>query len=292
MEKVKAAEGRIAVPTDSCADLSPEMARAHGIFVLPLSVVYPEGVYADGVDISAEDVYRRMPEEIPTTSLPQGEAIYRTFEQIRECGYRFVLAVLFSSGISGTYNAVRLAAEEFPGLEIRVFDTRTASLGLGLIALQAARYIRQGRSWLEMQEIVHSLIRNTKVFFCVDTLEYLRRGGRIGKISCVAGSVLQIKPILTFSEDGQLINVGKVRGRQRSLEEIAQRVRDLIPEKGAFNMAMAHGGCKEELALLHKQLGGFVRKSKIFCESEIDSVLASHVGPKLIGAGIQFLEYE
>lgn len=78
-----------------------------------------------------EDVYRRMPEEIPTTSLPQGEVIYRTFEQIRECGYRFVLAVLFSSGISGTYNAVRLAAEEFPGLEIRVFDTRTASLGLG-----------------------------------------------------------------------------------------------------------------------------------------------------------------
>ncbi len=284
--------GKIAILTDSCADLSRETAEAFGIYVIPLSVVYPEKIYADGVDITAEDVYRRMPEEVPSTTLPSGEAIFGTLERIRDEGYSYVLALMLSSGISGTYNAVRLAAQSFKEMEIRVFDTQTASLGLGMIALQAAEWVRKGKSWLEMQGIVTSLIRNTKVFFCVDTLEYLRRGGRIGRISCVAGSVLQIKPIITFSSDGQLVNVDKVRGRQKSIQEIALKIQNLVPEKGAYNMALAHGGCPEELEILRKALGGCLRKSRMYCESAIDSVLASHVGPRLIGAGVQVLEWE
>ena len=283
--------GSIAVLTDSCADLSPQVAEENGIFVIPLSVVYPEKVYADGVDITAEDVYRRMPEEVPTTTLPSGEIIEDTFRKIRDKGYKYVIALIFSGGISGTYNMVRMLGKEAEGLEVRVFDTKTASLGLGMIALQTMRYIRQGRSFLEMQEIVRSLIRNTKVFFCVDTLEYLKRGGRIGKITCMAGSVLQIKPIITFSEEGELINVAKARGRLRSIEDITERVKRLVPDKRRYNLAMAHGGCPEDLEIVRKSLSTQIRKSAMFCESAIDSVLACHVGPKLIGAGVQILEF-
>lgn len=281
----------IAVLTDSCADLSPQTAEENGIFVIPLSVVYPERAYADGVDITAEDVYRRMPEEVPTTTLPTGQVVEEAFRKIRERGYRYVIALIFSGGISGTYNMVRMLGEEAEGLEVRVFDTKTASLGLGLIALQTVQYIRQGRSFLELQEIVRSLIRNTKVFFCVDTLEYLKRGGRIGKITCMAGSVLQIKPIITFSEEGQLVNVAKARGRMRSIDEITERVKRLVPGKGRYNMAMAHGGCPEDMEIVRKALSPEIRKSAMFCESAIDSVLACHVGPRLIGAGVQILEF-
>ena len=282
---------KIAVLTDSCADLSPEIAKENGIFVVPLSVVYPEKIYQDGVDITAEDIYRRMPEEVPTTTLPAGACIEDTFREIRERGYRYVIALIFSSGISGTFNTIRMLGEEAEGLEVRVFDTKTASLGLGMIALQTVRYIQEGKSFLELQAIVQSLIRNTKVFFCVDTLEYLKRGGRIGKITCMAGSVLQIKPIITFSEDGLLVNVGKARGRMKSMEDIAQRVENLIPKKGRYNMALAHGGCPEDLEIVRKALSGEIRKSSMFCESAIDSVLACHVGPRLIGAGVQILEF-
>ena len=140
--------GSIAVLTDSCADLSPQVAEENGIFVIPLSVVYPEKVYADGVDITAEDVYRRMPEEVPTTTLPSGKIIEDTFRKIRDKGYKYVIALIFSGGISGTYNMVRMLGEEAEGLEVRVFDTKTASLGLGMIAAgQCGIYAKAALSW-------------------------------------------------------------------------------------------------------------------------------------------------
>ena len=120
---------------------------------------------------------------------------------------------------------MRLTAQEYPHLEAAVFDSNSGSLGEGCVALELARRIRQGAEWPQLLELVPQLIQNTSVFFSLDTLEYLQKGGRIGKIAWLAGSMLQIKPIISFAEDGQLVSVGKVRGRYRSIDEMAARIR-------------------------------------------------------------------
>ena len=216
---------KIAVLTDSCCDIPAEIAAENDIFILPLKIIYPEGEYSDGVDISADQIYQRMPDQVPTTSLPDVDSALRMLERIHSQGFERVIAVCLSSGLSGAYNLVRLTAQEYPHLEAAVFDSNSGSLGEGCVALELARRIRQGAEWPQLLELVPQLIQNTSVFFSLDTLEYLQKGGRIGKIAWLAGSMLQIKPIISFAEDGQLVSVGKVRGRYRSIDEMAARIR-------------------------------------------------------------------
>ena len=167
---------KIALLTDSCADLSPQMAQENHIFVVPLRILCADGEYADGVDITNADIYRRLRAgELPRTSLPAGEAIEKVLRQIVAEGYDGVIAVMLSGVLSGTYNLVRLVAEECSGLlPVRVFDSVSGSLGQGATVLQLAEDIRSGMDWEELTERrAPRLIANTFPFFSVDTLEYL-----------------------------------------------------------------------------------------------------------------------
>ena len=183
---------KIALLTDSCADIPQKLIKKYDIFVLPLRLLFHDGEYLDGVTITPHQIYERLPHEIPTTSLPSGEMVLEALQEIQNKGYEKVLAVHLSSGLSGTYNLVRLLGEGFVGLEVRAFDSVSGSLGIGMILLEAAHMIEAGRSWGQILHAMPKLIANTHVFFCVDTLEYLQKGGRIGKITAVAGTLLQI----------------------------------------------------------------------------------------------------
>lgn len=282
---------KIAVLTDSCADISPELAEKRGIFVLPLKIIYPEGEYADGVDITAHEIYGRMPAEVPGTSLPDGDTVFQMLERIHEQGYRKVIAVCLSAGLSGTYNMVRLAGLGCgEAMEVATFDSNSGSLGEGCIALQVTNYIEQGKSWEELLEIVPQLIRDTHVLFSLDSLEYLQRGGRIGKITCLAGTMLQIKPIISFAEDGQLTSVGKIRGRLRSIDEMVARIKKLVPQDGRpYNLATAHGEAQGDLNYLKAQLEEEIACAEHYYEGSIDCTLGVHTGPHLIGVGVQLL---
>ena len=186
---------------------------------------------------------------------------------------------------------VRLAAQNFQGLECAVFDSNSGSLGEGCIALQAAHYIRQGMGWQELQRRVAGLVRDTHVMFSLDTLEYLQKGGRIGKITCLAGTMLQIKPIISFAEDGQLASISKVRGRRRSIDEMVQRVKAMVPTDGRpYVMATAHGDAPEDQAYLKAQIQQEIAGATHYYEGVIDCTLGVHTGPHLIGVGIQLLE--
>ena len=136
---------KIAVLTDSCADIAPRLAEQMEIFILPLKIIYPEREYQDGVDIVASEVYRRMPEQIPTTSLPDGQTVLDMLERIRQMGYEKLIAICLSAGLSGTYNMVRLAAQNFQGLECAVFDSNSGSLGKG--ASPCRRPTTSAREW-------------------------------------------------------------------------------------------------------------------------------------------------
>jgi len=171
---------KIALLTDSCADLSPRLAEENHIYRVPLRILCADGEYSDGVDIFGGDIYARLRAgELPQTSLPSGEDIEKTLRQIVVDGYDGVVAVMLSSGLSGTYNLVRLIGEECRGmLPVRVYDSLSGSLGMGMTLLQLAEDIRRGMEWEELTERrVPQLLAGSHPFFSVDTLEYLVKGG-------------------------------------------------------------------------------------------------------------------
>lgn len=285
---------KIALLTDSCADLSPRLAAENHIYIVPLRILCADGEYSDGVDIHSADIYRRLKAgELPQTSLPSAESAGAVLEEIRDAGYDGVIAVMLSSGLSGTYNLIRLIAEEsgdaFP---IKVFDSVSGSLGQGLTVLQLAEDIRNGMDWETLVERrTPQLIAGTFPFFSVDTLEYLMKGGRIGKVTATAGTLLQIKPIITFAGDGQLQSVAKVRGRRQLLDKFV----DLISShaqgrEGRYNIAVANGGAPELMAELLAKMQAAFPKFVHCWEAALDATLSVYIGDGVVGAGIQFID--
>ena len=189
----------IAILTDSGTDVPVEFARAHNIFTLPLSIQFSDGLYLDGVTITPEEVYRRLPHEIPKTSLPSSEGILHTLQQIRESGYDTLFIITISSALSGTFNLMRLTARDVPELDCRLIDTRNIGIGAGFTVMRAAEMIADGASADEIEAKLQELVKSTKVFFCLPTLEYLAKGGRIGRVTATVGSLLDVRPRCPFS---------------------------------------------------------------------------------------------
>lgn len=280
---------KIALLTDSCADIPQTLVRRYDIYVVPLKLIFSDGEYADGVDITPTEVYRRLPQEIPKTTLPGGDMVEQAYARIKRAGYTKVLAINLSGGLSGTGNLVRLIGEQTVGLEVAAFDTLSGSLGIGMTVLQAARWIEEGWSWSELLRAIPALMRDTHVFFCVDTLEYLRKGGRIGKIAAVAGTLLQIKPIISFAPDGELTSVAKIRGRKAAMQKMVQLATALVPRGVPFNLAVAHGDAPAELKEIREMAQKSLPDYLHLMEGEIDCTLGAYVGPHLLGVGVQML---
>ena len=245
------------------------------------------------MDIRGADIYKRLRAgELPQTSLPAGEDIEKVLRQIVMEGYDGVIAIMLSGGLSGTYNLVRLIAEECKGLlPVRVYDSVSGSLGMGLTVLQIAEDIRNGMGWEELTERrVPQLIANTYPFFSVDTLEYLQKGGRIGKVTATAGMLLQIKPLLTFAGDGQLTSVAKVRGRHQVINKLVDLTVQRCGDHKRYNLAVANGGAPEEMALVREKLTAALPNYDHIWEGEIDGTLSVYIGDGVLGAAVQVLD--
>ncbi len=285
---------KIALLTDSSADLKPDLIAENNIYTVPLRILCADGEYADGVNISNTDVYRRLKAgEIPQTSLPSAESVEAVLREIREAGYDGVIAVMLSSGLSGTYNLVRLIAEESGGEDfpIQVFDSLSGSLGQGLTMLQLAEDIRGGMDWNTLVERrVPRLIANTFPFFSVDTLEYLVKGGRIGKITATAGTLLQIKPLLTFAPDGQLQSVAKVRGRNQVKDKLVELTVKACGSHRRYNLAVANGGDPEGMAAVREKLTAALPNYDHIWAGELDATLSVYIGDGILGAAVQVLD--
>ena len=284
---------KIALLTDSCADLSPELAKENHIFVVPLRILCADGEYLDGVNIRGSDIYARLRAgELPQTSLPAAEEIVKLLARIYEEGYDGVIAVMLYGGLSGTYNLLRLVAEECRGkLEVRAFDSGSGSLGLGMTVLQLAEDIQNGMGWEELTERrAPQLIAGTHPFFSVDTLEYLQKGGRIGKVTATAGMLLQIKPLLTFAEDGQLTSVAKVRGRNQVVDKLVDLTVKACGGHKRYNLAVANGGAPEGMELVRRKLAAALPDYDHIWEGEIDGTLSVYIGDGVLGAAVQVLD--
>ena len=287
---------KIALLTDSCADLSPQLAAENQVFVVPLRILCKDGEYRDGVDIHAADIYARLRSgELPQTSLPAAQDISDAFDAIAAAGYDGVIALMLSGGLSGTYNMVRLLAEERRDLTIRVYDSVSGSLGTGMMILQLAEELRQGMDWQTLTERrVPWLIQNTFPFFSVDTLEYLQKGGRIGKVTGRAANILGIKPMILFKE-GEIFSGGMARGRQKSFEKALEQLMAYLDSNNAnpddYCVTVGYGYDEEEGKRLWMQTRAalLARYPGSACEVEllqIGCTIAVHTGPYALGMGV------
>ncbi|KUG04603.1 degv family protein [hydrocarbon metagenome] len=272
---------KIALLTDSMCDLPNDLAKKFNVKVLPAKVIYPDREYSDRIDIQPEEVYSRMPEEIPTTSFPSLDEIKQALNEIRSEGFTHVLAVHISSGLSGTFNAVEFICRDVQDLTIKVIDSKTLSMGTGWLVLDAARSITNGLSFEKVIERVNKLQESVRVYYILETLEYLRRGGRIGKVAAVLGEFLHLKPVISVGEDGKYYTYCKAKGRKKSIEKLVQIIEEATANK-QINLALVHGGAQEECQKLAERLQK-LPNIKEFMSSDISPVLGVHTGPGLLG---------
>ena len=211
---------KTAILIDSGCDVSHELIQRFHMKVMHLHIIYPERDYVDGVDILPETIYQRFPGEIPATSTPSPQDVKDMAEEIKAEGYTHVLAFCISSGLSGTYNTVGSILGDEKELTSFVLDTRSISFGAGILAVWAAMQLEEGRSFDELKEMLPKKVGDSKVFYYMDTLTYLRKGGRIGLVTSVVGSILNIKPIISCNEDGVYYTAAKIRGARQGLSRL------------------------------------------------------------------------
>lgn len=279
---------KTALIVDSGSDVPQEYLDRYPIFELPLNITFSDGTYTDKVTITADEIYRRLPTEIPTTSLPDGAVIHQVFDQIKQAGYTQVIAITISSGLSGTYNALRLAGAE-QELEFFIYDTRNIGIGSGIQAIQAAEWLEAGVDAAEVFDRLEANREKSKIFFNVKTLEYLRKGGRIGLVGAVLGTALKLTPIITCNEEGIYASVAKVRGRNKSIAKSIQLIEEFIGGQPKFRLAVAHGAALEEAKAIETALKEKFPNVEIFF-GQISPALVVHTGPGLLGIGVQLLD--
>ena len=283
-------KNKVAILVDSGTDVPQELIEKYQMYVIPLKIIYEDRVYTDKVDITPEEIYQRLPQEIPGTSLPDGETITKIFEQIKQDGYEKILAVTISSGLSGTYNIVRLIAQQQEELEAYVLDTKNIGIGAGFSAIQAAKWLEEGMEWSLLIERLNELVKQTKVFFNVATLEYLQKGGRIGLVASILGTALKLNPIISCNDEGIYYTVGKARGRKKSLDRTVSYVKERVGTAKVFNLAVAHGDAKEEATEMMARLREEFPQAQQIYFGQISPALVVHTGPGLLGVGVQVLE--
>lgn len=279
---------KIAIITDSGTDVPPKYIEKYNMYVVPLIVNYENQSYRDGIDININTICEKLKDEIPTTSLPSIDDIMETFEKVITDGYKKAIVITISSGLSGTHNAMRIASETFDDkLDIMLVDTKNIDIGAGFTAIRAGELIEQGFSFEEIKEQLDDAIANTKVYFCVKTLEYLRKGGRIGLVASVVGTALDLKPVISCNSDGIYYVVSKARGRKKSLKKALNEAKEYAKQFKEYNIAVVNVWSKEEAKEIEDNIKNDFPNVKSVFVGAISPALAVHTGPGLIGVGVQ-----
>lgn len=286
---------KIAIITDSCADLSKELQEKYHIFVLPMVIQCEDGEHKEGIDIDVETIYEKQKNELPKTSTPTGNDVLNTLERIKEEGYDKAIALILSSGLSGSYNQFCLLLDDVDGLEVAAYDSKSASIGMGAVVQLLAEYIEnQGDNvdFEEAKKFTSRLISDVKVFFAVDTLEFLVKGGRIGRAAGFAGSILDLKPILSFDEDGVIYSPAKVRGQKKVEGKLVSLVQENLEKDSnrKFYLLVADGSAREARNSLEQSLMAACPGCISVLSTTIGATLSAHLGRGVLGAGYIYVD--
>lgn len=277
-------DNKIAIIADTAIDIPKELVDEYHIFRIPIMVIFNDGEYRDTMDITAEEVYQRLDKEIPSTSLPSGEMIEKTFNRVAEEGYTHAVIFTMSSQMSGTYNLVRLMASEETRFKTHVFDTRSIGLGGGFFAIEAAEAVKAGKSYDYIVEHICCDVTRSKMFGKFETFDYLQKGGRVGLVTAKIGSLLNIKPIISVNEDGVIYTAAKVKGDKRARKEMLKLLDEFLAQHDKCYLSVLDGEDEEETNLLYDALVEKYPNHLIFKE-HIGSALGIHTGPGMVIIG-------
>ncbi len=274
---------KIHIVTDSGSDLPKDVREKYNIHVVPLSIQFGDDIYRDGVDMSVTEFYKRLTEGsvLPSTCQPSPADFVKLYQEIAEPGDA-IISVHLSSKLSGTYQSAFLASTMVEGLDISVLDTQSASIGIGLVSLAAAEAVQKGASKEEAVAFAEKRVEELGVYFVVDTLEYLKKNGRIGAAQAMVGSLLNIKPILTLAE-GIVTPFDKVRGKAKALKQIQELIKEYSQKYPGrpLRIGITHANCAEEATKLGETLQANVDVHEIII-SYIGPTIGVHVGPGTI----------
>jgi DegV family protein with EDD domain len=280
---------KIALITDSASDISIELLEQNKIHMLPFKLIYSDGEYEDRIDISPQMMYERLKTEIPKTSLPSIEKITSVFKKIIAEGYTHAIVITISAAFSGTYNAVRLVCEDFPELNTFVFDSKTLTMAEGAIVLEVSKLIKDGKSFAEIVGELPKYRENIDLYFTIDTLEYLQKGGRIGKVAGTVGEFFNLKPIITVADDGTYRTAAKVRGSKQAVSKLTDIFKTYL-EKGKYKAWILEGDGFDKVQGLYKAIKDLPNVYECTIAGTIGPALGVNTGPGLVGLAIEKID--
>ncbi len=276
------------ITADSNCDLLPAYIKEHQIGIIPHYYDMDGVTYGDEINLTPKEFYDQMRTgKMPTTMASNPAVIRETFQAYADQGLD-VLHFSFSSALSGGHSNVVCGAEEIceenPGMTIKVVDTLNVSLGEGMVIMKAVRMKQEGKTMQEIVDWVEKNKRHFCVFFVVDDLFHLHRGGRVSKTTAIVGSMINVKPILIVNDEGQLINSGTVRGRKKALSTIVSRAVENMPKEyqtADYDLCVVHGDAPEEAQMIATMLEEQTGMKVII--NTVSPSIGAHSGPGAIG---------
>ena len=279
---------KIAIVTDSTSDMPKDLAKKMDITVVPLMVIFEkESFLDDGKEITIGDFYKkiRSVKKLPTTTQPTPKDFIKVYSDILE-KYDSIISIHISKKMSGTINSAEMAKKELPGKDIEIIDTGCVHFPVGFIALKAAQLAQEGKSKQEIIKKVSDLKSKIKVLFIPNTLEYLKKGGRIGKAKGLIASILEIKPVLTI-HDGEVSQFKTTRRWNQAKSELIQSMKNMVKNPHNLMVSIGDSDAKEDAAEMEGRIKSEFNPKKIY-RVDIGAVVGTHLGPG--GIGITFYE--
>lgn len=269
----------IKIVTDSTCDLPEDLVARHGITVIPLYVHFGLDGYRDGIEISREEFYTRLPDSnpLPTTAAPSPDVFLSVYEQLAAQGAIDILSIHVSETLSATINSARLAAAQTKSANVTVIDSRQLSSGVGFQVLAAAQMASEASSVDAVLNMLESLIPRVHVFAALDTLEFLRRSGRVNGLVAGLGNALQIKPLLKMN-DGEASSE-RTRTSRRAMDRVVALLEGVAPLE---QLAIVHANAADRAQILKQQVNHLAPDSDLWT-IDITPVIGTHIGPGAVG---------
>ncbi len=282
----------IGLLVDSTCDLDQRVIKEYKIELIPLSINFGETIFLDRVEISSREFFDRLEEsdELPTTSQPSIGMFAEKYREMAE-KYEAIISIHISSKLSGTVESAQLAANQLDRVPIAVIDSNSASLGLGFLALLAARLIRKGLDFDEIVNQIKAARAGVSVYFTVNNLDYLEKGGRIGKAQAFLGSILNLYPILSLpGEAGEVLPLEKVRGKNKVKKRMVDLSLEGLKNENCAWLGFLHGTNMELFNSFKEEFTEELKKRKsldyLLDSNWVSPVLGCHVGPSVYGIAI------
>ncbi len=271
-----------AIVLDSTADFPDAAQRFPNWRVVPLYVNFGTDSFRDGVDLTGDQFYERLRSspELPTTSQPTPSDFLAAYTELS--GYDRILSLHLAANLSGTFQSAGIAAAELGDGRVRTIDTETASAGISLLALAIQRRLDAGTTDEEVDELVERYKAEHGLLFTVDTLEFLARGGRIGRAKAFAGELLHVKPILSIRH-GEVIPIKRVRGARKAFQEFVDALESETKDVPELRVGIAHASAPERAVELEKMLRDLRPQAQIDIKTMLGAVLGAHAGPGTVG---------